>query len=94
MKTGAIQTGIGRLALRFRHTPALLIIVLMSVFALAGTTEGMAEESLGFFVLLVPLALALGFDRMTGAAIVFLGCGSGLLASTVNPFAWCGGARR
>ncbi|MCW3000631.1 MAG: C4-dicarboxylate transporter, partial [Solirubrobacterales bacterium] len=48
MKTGAIQTGIGRLALRFRHTPALLIIVLMSVFALAGTTEGMAEESLGF----------------------------------------------
>jgi uncharacterized ion transporter superfamily protein YfcC len=87
MKTGAIQTGIGRLALRFRHTPALLIIVLMSVFALAGTTEGMAEESLGFFVLLVPLALALGFDRMTGAAIVFLGCGSGVLASTVNPFA-------
>jgi uncharacterized ion transporter superfamily protein YfcC len=87
MKTGAIQTGIGRLALRFRHSPALLIIVLMSVFAIAGTTEGMAEESLGFFVLLVPLALGLGFDRMTGAAIVFLGCGSGVLASTVNPFA-------
>lgn len=87
MKTGAIQTGIGRLALRFRRTPSLLIVVMMSVFALAGTTEGMAEESLGFFVLLVPLALGLGFDRMTGAAIVFLGCGSGVLASTVNPFA-------
>ena len=25
MKTGAIQTGIGRLALRFRHSPALLV---------------------------------------------------------------------
>lgn len=87
MKTGAIQTGIGRLAVRFRHTPSLLIIVMMSVFALAGTTEGMAEESLAFFVLLVPLALGLGFDRMTGAAIIFLGCGSGVLASTVNPFA-------
>jgi uncharacterized ion transporter superfamily protein YfcC len=87
MKTGAIQSGIGRLALRFRHSPSLLIIILMAVFALAGTTEGMAEESLGFFVLLVPLALGLGFDRMTGAAIVFLGCGSGVLASTVNPFA-------
>ena len=87
MKTGAIQTGIGRLALRFRHSPTLLIVVLMSVFALAGTTEGMAEESLGFFVLLVPLALGLGFDRMTGFAIVFLGAGSGVLASTVNPFA-------
>ena len=87
MKTGAIQVGIGRLALRFRHSPSLLIVVLMSVFALAGTTEGMAEESLGFFVLLVPLALGLGFDRMTGFAIVFLGAGSGVLASTVNPFA-------
>ena len=87
MKTGAIQTGIGRLALRFRHSPAVLIVVLMTVFALGGTTEGMWEETLGFFALLVPLALALGFDRMTGAAIVFLGAGSGVLASTVNPFA-------
>ena len=38
-------------------------------------------------MLLVPLALALGFDRMTALAIIFLGAGSGVLASTVNPFA-------
>ncbi len=87
MKTGAIQAGIGRLALRFRHSPAILIAVLMTVFALGGTTEGMWEETLGFFALLVPLTLALGFDRMTGAAIIFLGAGTGVLASTVNPFA-------
>ena len=87
MKTGAIQAGIGRLALRFRHSPAVLIVVLMAVFALGGTTEGMWEETLGFFALLVPLALALGFDEVTGAAIIFLGAGSGVLASTVNPFA-------
>ena len=65
----------------------MLIVVLMAVFALGGTTEGMWEETLGFFALLVPLALALGFDRMTGAAIIFLGAGTGVLASTVNPFA-------
>ena len=47
----------------------------------------MWEETLGFFVLLVPLALALGYDRMVAAAIIFLGAGSGVLASTVNPFA-------
>jgi uncharacterized ion transporter superfamily protein YfcC len=87
MKTGAIQAGIGRLALRYRHSPAILIVVLMSVFALGGTTEGMWEETLGFFALLVPLALALGFDRVTGAGIIFLGAGTGVLASTVNPFA-------
>ena len=47
----------------------------------------MWEETLGFFALLVPLALALGFDRVAGAAIIFLGAGTGVLASTVNPFA-------
>jgi uncharacterized ion transporter superfamily protein YfcC len=86
MKTEAIQTGIGRLALRFRASGAVLIAILMCVFALGGTSYGMWEETLGFFVLLVPLALALGYDRMTAAAIIFLGAGSGVIASTVNPF--------
>src|SRR3954451_19867996 len=87
MKTDAIQTGIGRLALRFRHSGSVLIAILMGVFALGGTSYGMWEETLGFFVLLVPLTLALGYDRMVAAAIIFLGAGSGVLASTVNPFA-------
>ena len=47
----------------------------------------MWEETLGFFVLLVPLALALNYDRMVAAAIIFLGAGSGVIGSTVNPFA-------
>ena len=55
MKTEAIQTGIGRLALRFRHSGSVLIAILMTVFALGGTSYGMWEETLGFFVLLVPL---------------------------------------
>ena len=87
MRTEAIQTGIGRLALRFRSSGYVLIALLMVVFALGGTSYGMWEETLGFFVLLVPLALALNYDRMVAAAIVFLGAGSGVIGSTVNPFA-------
>jgi uncharacterized ion transporter superfamily protein YfcC len=87
MKTGAIQTGIGRLAMRFRNSGSVLIALLMAVFALGGTSYGMWEETLGFFVLLVPLVLALGYDRMVAASIVFLGAGTGVLCSTVNPFA-------
>jgi uncharacterized ion transporter superfamily protein YfcC len=87
MKTEAIQTGIGRLALRFRHSGSVLVAILMGVFALGGTSYGMWEETLGFFVLLVPLALALKYDRMVAAAIIFLGAGTGVIASTVNPFA-------
>jgi uncharacterized ion transporter superfamily protein YfcC len=86
MKTEAIQTGIGRLALRFRSSGYVLIAILMTVFALGGTSYGMWEETLGFFVLLVPLALALGFDRLVAASIIFLGAGAGVIGSTVNPF--------
>src|SRR5204863_6318942 len=86
MKTEAIQTGIGRLALRFRHSGSVLIAILMGVFAVGGTSYGMWEETLGFFVLLVPLALALGYDRLVAASIIFLGAGSGVIGSTVNPF--------
>jgi uncharacterized ion transporter superfamily protein YfcC len=86
MKTEAIQTGIGRLALRYRSSGYVLIAILMSVFAIGGTSYGMWEETLGFFVLLVPLSLALGFDRLVAAAIIFLGAGAGVIGSTVNPF--------
>ncbi|HZC74482.1 MAG TPA: hypothetical protein VE220_00790, partial [Gaiellaceae bacterium] len=86
-KKEAIQTGIGRLALRFRASGYVLIAILMVVFALGGTTYGMWEETLGFFVLLVPLALALHYDRIVAASIIFLGAGAGVIGSTVNPFA-------
>ena len=47
----------------------------------------MWEETLGFFALMVPLTLALGYDRMVAAALIFLGAGTGVICSTVNPFA-------
>ena len=36
---------------------------------------------------MVPLALALSYDRMVAVSIIFLGAGTGVLCSTVNPFA-------
>jgi uncharacterized ion transporter superfamily protein YfcC len=87
MKTGAIETGIGNLVQRMRGRERLMIPVLMCVFALGGTTYGMAEESLAFYALVITVLIAAGFDALTGAAVVLLGCGIGVLGSTVNPFA-------
>lgn len=87
MTTGAIEAGIARLALRFRQRPMLLVIVLMTALSIGGTTYGMWEETLGFYALMVPLAVALGYDRMVAVGIIALGAGTGVLASTVNPFA-------
>ena len=87
MRTGAIDNGVARIAQRTKTRGALLIAVLMMLFAIGGTTEGMAEETLGFYALLIPLMLALGYDRMVAAATILVGAGIGVLASTVNPFA-------
>jgi uncharacterized ion transporter superfamily protein YfcC len=59
----------------------------MIVFALGGSTYGMAEESLAFYTLVIAVMIAAGYDAMTGAAVVLLGCGIGTLGSTINPFA-------
>jgi uncharacterized ion transporter superfamily protein YfcC len=87
MKTGAIQTGIARVVERLRGRERLMIPVLMGLFALGGTTYGMAEESLAFYALIITVMIAAGYDSLLGAAILLLGCGIGTLGSTINPFA-------
>jgi uncharacterized ion transporter superfamily protein YfcC len=87
MQTGAIQAGIGTLVRKMQGRERWLIPALMSVFALGGTSYGMAEESLAFYALVITVMIAAGYDALTGAAIVLLGCGIGVLGSTVNPFA-------
>ena len=87
MRTGAIDNGVAHVAQRFGNRGAVVIAALMILFSVGGTTEGMAEETLGFYALVIPLMLALGYDRMVAAATILVGAGIGVLASTVNPFA-------
>src|SRR4029453_5007133 len=87
MKTGAIDAGISALVRVLGTRGRLLIPILMGVFMLGGTTYGMAEESLAFYVLIIAAMIALRYDALTGVAVILLGCGIGVLASTINPFA-------
>jgi uncharacterized ion transporter superfamily protein YfcC len=86
MQTGAIQAGIGRVVQRLRGRELRMIPILMVLFALGGTTYGMAEESLAFYLLIVTVMIAAGYDALTGAALLLLGCGIGVIGSTINPF--------
>ena len=87
MATGAIQAGIGALVKRLQGRERWMIPILMIVFALGGSTYGMAEESLAFYSLVIAVMIAAGYDALTGAAILLIGCGIGTLGSTINPFA-------
>ena len=87
MKTGAIQAGIAVLVRKLKGRERWMIPILMAVFAAGGTTYGMAEESLAFYALIITVMIAAGYDALTGAAVILLGCGIGTLGSTINPFA-------
>ncbi len=84
--TGALDRGIGRLAYRTRNKGWLLIASVMVVFSLLGSVEGFAEETLAFYGLLIPLLLALGYDRMVAVGTIIVGAGVGVMGATVNPF--------
>jgi uncharacterized ion transporter superfamily protein YfcC len=87
MKTGSIQGGIAGVVQRLEGREGLMIPILMIVFAIGGTTFGMAEESLAFYALIITVMLAAGYDSLVAASILLLGCGIGVLGSTINPFA-------
>src|SRR3954453_16497310 len=72
MATGAIQSGIGLLVARLKGRERWMIPILMIVFALGGTTYGMAEESLAFYSLVIAVMIAAGYDALVGAAVVLL----------------------
>ena len=86
-KTGALETGIKVLVKKLKGNEIVLIPILMFIFSVGGTTYGMLEETVGFYVLLAATMVAAGYDTIVGSAIVLLGAGSGVLGSTVNPFA-------
>ena len=86
-KTGALETGIKVLVKKLKGNELVLIPILMLIFSIGGTTYGMLEETVGFYVLLAATMVAAGMDTLVGSAIVLLGAGSGVLGSTVNPFA-------
>ena len=86
-KTGAIDAGISNIIRKLKGREKLLIPILMCAFALGGTTFGMAEETIAFYPLVLPIVVAAGYDTVTGVAIILLGAGVGVIGSTVNPFA-------
>lgn len=85
--TGSIDTGIRTAMRKFKGREIWMIPIMMSLFALGGTTYGMGEETLAFYAILVPVMIAAGYDAVTGVAVILIGAGVGVLGSTINPFA-------
>ncbi|MEE9113241.1 MAG: YfcC family protein [Lactobacillus delbrueckii] len=83
---GAINSGMQALSEHIKGKQILLIVIVMGLIALGGTTFGLAEETMAFYPMLIPVFLEAGYDTMTVVATIFLGTTLGTLGSTINPF--------
>ncbi len=86
VKTGAFHAGIGKVMQKIGDRDMVLIPVLMLIFGLGGSVFGMLSEFYGFYPLIVGLMIALGYDAMTGFAVIALGEYIGFTAGTLNPY--------
>jgi uncharacterized ion transporter superfamily protein YfcC len=85
-ETGALLKGITYLSYKLKGKEQLLIIILTILFSFGGSSYGMAEETLVFYPVLVPLFLAAGYDLLVPVAVIFAGSQIGTLSSFSNPF--------
>ncbi len=85
--TGAFDAGISWMAKTLKGREYILIILVTTLIAAGGTTFGLAEETMAFYPILIPVFLAAKYDAMVGLACIFLGSGIGTMCSTINPFA-------
>lgn len=85
--TGALDSFIKFVAVRFGTKEKLLIPLMVLIFASLGTLIGSAEDALVYIAIIVPMTIALGFDALTGFAIVILGTlATGFISGITNPF--------
>lgn len=85
-KSGAIEAGLAKTVRTLEGKDLLIIPVAMILFGLGGTTFGMCEETIPFYMVFIPLMMSLGYDSLTGFMTVSLAAAAGTAASTTNPF--------
>ncbi len=64
----------------------IIITLIMIVFSIFGAVFGMSEETIAFIIILVPLAISMGYDSIVGVNMVFVAAGLGFAGAVLNPF--------
>lgn len=85
-KTGAIDAGIMKMIRVLKGKEILLIPIAMTMFSAGGAVFGMSEETIPFVGIFVPMALLMGYDRITGMCIPYLAATTGFSGAMLNPF--------
>lgn len=84
--TGTFDAGMAALSRKTKGKEFLMVAIISSLIALGGTTFGMAEETIAFYPILMPIFLASGYDAMVTIAAIYMGSSIGTMFSTTNAF--------
>jgi len=85
-ESGSLNAVTGWMMRKLGDRDIWIIPIFMVLFGLGGTTFGMFEETYGLIPAFIIIAITLGYDRIVGGAIVFVGVATGFAAATLNPF--------
>ena len=72
--------------IKFLGVQNIIIALIMIMFSTLGAVFGMSEETIAFIIILVPLAISMGYDSITGVSMVFVAAGLGFAGAVLNPF--------
>lgn len=64
----------------------VVITLVMLIFSVFGAVFGMSEETIAFIIVMVPLAISMGYDSIVGVAMCFVAAGLGFAGAMLNPF--------
>jgi len=64
----------------------VVISMVIILFSLFGAVFGMSEETLAFVIIIVPLAISMGYDSITGLCMVYVAAHVGFSGAILNPF--------
>lgn len=84
--TRAFDAGISWLAKTLKGKEYILIILVTLLISIGGTTFGLAEETIAFYPILIPIFLAAKYDAIVALASIYIGSSIGTMCSTTNPF--------
>jgi uncharacterized ion transporter superfamily protein YfcC len=64
----------------------IIIVLVMLMFSIFGAIFGMSEETIAFAIILIPLAISMGYDSIIGVCMVYIAAHLGFAGAILNPF--------
>ena len=86
IEMNSLSSGMAALSRITKGREFLLLILVFIIIAIGGTTFGLAEETLAFYPILMPIFLKSGFDGILASMPLFMASNIGCMFSTVNTF--------